>query len=36
MPATLRTNFHIFLCILAQMKYRSQLSTRWENYYSRK
>jgi len=28
MPATLSTNFHIFLCILAQTKYRSQVSIR--------
>jgi len=31
MPATLSTNFHIFLCISAQTKYPSQVSTRWEN-----
>jgi len=31
MPATLSTNFHIILCISAQKKYPSQISTRWEN-----
>jgi len=36
MPATLSTNFHTFLFILAQTKYPSQVSTRWEKNYTRK